>query len=246
LGHREKFNNHIGVPKTIAMLEDHHDIAIVEMGTNHPGEIKVLCDISFPTGGLITNIGDSHLEFFKERALVFEEKRVLFESSMVNTNGLAPFILCVDDPFLRGLILEKRLNKTRHNIVPFSFQTSSIDGVACVYCCYESSSGQVRLEIPKALFPQLGCHEQPIVLSNSAVIGQHNFSNLVAGFLLALLIYPKSVKAFIEGVHSFASMDNRSSWVTDSDGKRFYLDAIMLILPLEVCLRLFDYYAQKQ
>ncbi len=57
-------NNHIGVPLTILRLDRTHTIAVVEVGTNHFGEIKYLAEILEPTHGLITNIGHEHLEFF--------------------------------------------------------------------------------------------------------------------------------------------------------------------------------------
>jgi UDP-N-acetylmuramoyl-tripeptide--D-alanyl-D-alanine ligase len=57
-------NNHIGVPLTLLSLTKEHEIAIVEMGANHQGEIKELCEIAEPDYGLITNIGKAHLEGF--------------------------------------------------------------------------------------------------------------------------------------------------------------------------------------
>ena len=55
------FNNHIGVPKTLLRLTRQHDIAVIEMGANHPGEIKTLVDIVEPDYGIITNVGKAHL-----------------------------------------------------------------------------------------------------------------------------------------------------------------------------------------
>lgn len=57
-------NNHIGVPLTILTLTNQHEIAIIEMGANHQGEIAMLCDIANPDYGIITNIGRAHLEGF--------------------------------------------------------------------------------------------------------------------------------------------------------------------------------------
>lgn len=57
-------NNHIGVPLTLLSLTKEHEIAIIEMGANHQGEIKGLCEIADPDYGLITNIGKAHLEGF--------------------------------------------------------------------------------------------------------------------------------------------------------------------------------------
>ena len=57
-------NNHIGVPLTILSIDDSHEMAVIEMGANHQKEIELLCSISQPTHGLITNIGKAHLEGF--------------------------------------------------------------------------------------------------------------------------------------------------------------------------------------
>ncbi|MDR3609861.1 MAG: UDP-N-acetylmuramoyl-tripeptide--D-alanyl-D-alanine ligase [Ignavibacteriaceae bacterium] len=70
-------NNHIGVPLTILSTGNKHDILIVELGTNHFGEIKYSTEIVQPDFALITNIGNSHLEFFKNRNGVFKEKSAL-------------------------------------------------------------------------------------------------------------------------------------------------------------------------
>lgn len=58
------FNNHLGVPLTILAIPADTQIAIVEMGANHPGEIAGLCSIADPDCGLITNVGRAHLEGF--------------------------------------------------------------------------------------------------------------------------------------------------------------------------------------
>jgi UDP-N-acetylmuramoyl-tripeptide--D-alanyl-D-alanine ligase len=57
-------NNHIGVPLTLLGLDESYEIAVIEMGANHQGEIRDLCAISEPTHGFITNIGKAHLEGF--------------------------------------------------------------------------------------------------------------------------------------------------------------------------------------
>jgi len=59
------FNNAYGVPLTLFRISDDHALAVIEVGTNHFGEIKYLCEAAKPQLGLITNIGKEHLEFFK-------------------------------------------------------------------------------------------------------------------------------------------------------------------------------------
>jgi UDP-N-acetylmuramoyl-tripeptide--D-alanyl-D-alanine ligase len=55
-------NNHIGVPLTLLMLNESTEIAVIEMGANHPGEIGFLCNLALPDYGIITNVGKAHLE----------------------------------------------------------------------------------------------------------------------------------------------------------------------------------------
>jgi len=57
-------NNHIGVPLTLLSIKQEDEIAIIEMGANHEGEVAFLCDLAQPTFGVITNIGKAHLEGF--------------------------------------------------------------------------------------------------------------------------------------------------------------------------------------
>lgn len=71
-------NNHFGVPHTLFRLEKKHDIAVIEIGTNHPGEIAYLCDILRPTYGLLTNIGREHLQFLGSLDGVAAEEGMLF------------------------------------------------------------------------------------------------------------------------------------------------------------------------
>ena len=71
------FNNHIGLPMTILNCPADADFLVVEMGTNHPGEIAALCAIAEPDAGLITNVGTAHLEFFRTQDGIAKEKGVL-------------------------------------------------------------------------------------------------------------------------------------------------------------------------
>ncbi len=73
-------NNQIGVPKTIFEYAN-QDFLISELGTNHFGEIEYLTDIVKPDAAIITNIGDSHLEFFKSKEGVFQEKIKIFKDN---------------------------------------------------------------------------------------------------------------------------------------------------------------------
>ncbi len=73
------FNNHIGVPLTLLTMNKTHEIGVIEMGANHLGEIKELCEIAKPNYGLITNVGKAHLEGFGSFENVIRAKCELYE-----------------------------------------------------------------------------------------------------------------------------------------------------------------------
>lgn len=73
------FNNHLGVPLTLLSIPANCEIAIVEMGANHPGEIATLCQIAQPDYGLITNVGRAHLEGFGGFEGVVRTKTELYQ-----------------------------------------------------------------------------------------------------------------------------------------------------------------------
>jgi UDP-N-acetylmuramoyl-tripeptide--D-alanyl-D-alanine ligase len=87
-------NNHLGVPFTLFQIKENTKYAIVELGSNHPGEIEHLCKIVEPQYGVTTNIGDTHLEFFKNRENVFKEE------SCLASYASEIFFQNIDDEFL--------------------------------------------------------------------------------------------------------------------------------------------------
>ncbi len=73
------FNNEWGLPLTIFGLDDSHQVAILEMGVNHFGEMRRLSRVASPDICVITNIGEAHLEFFGSREGIFEEKSKMIQ-----------------------------------------------------------------------------------------------------------------------------------------------------------------------
>ena len=74
------WNNHFGVPRMLLSLRPEHQVAVLELGTNHPGEIRVLAEMAGPHVGVVTNIGQAHLEHLGSLEGVAEEKGSLLAS----------------------------------------------------------------------------------------------------------------------------------------------------------------------
>ena len=94
-------NNHIGVPLTLLNLRPEHQLAVVEMGASHPGDIRELVDIAEPDFGLITNVGRAHLEGFGSFEGVIRTKGELFD--FLREKGGATVFVHDDNPYLKEM-----------------------------------------------------------------------------------------------------------------------------------------------
>ena len=98
------FNNHVGLPRTILEATSEDEVAVWEIGMNHPGEIAALSKIAAPDAAIITNIGVAHIEFMGSREAIAIEKGALAEA--VEPHGT--LILNADDPFSEGIAARTR------------------------------------------------------------------------------------------------------------------------------------------
>jgi UDP-N-acetylmuramoyl-tripeptide--D-alanyl-D-alanine ligase len=175
-------NNDIGVPLTLFELKSNHKFAVVEMGTNHPGEIKPLSDAAAPTISVITNIGDSHLEHFGSREKVLEEK--LTVASGLGDRGV--LVLNVDDPLLANV---KASSKVK--LLTFGIHRGQIRAQDVVL----GEDGCARFKLGRTAF-------------RLAVPGMHMVYNALAAIAVGVqLRIPKSVMA--EALSRFAGAKNR-------------------------------------
>jgi UDP-N-acetylmuramoyl-tripeptide--D-alanyl-D-alanine ligase len=106
LGHRFRvtktegnFNNHVGLPRTMLQASSQDEIAVWELGMNHPGEIAALAKLAAPDVAIITNIGIAHIEFMGTREAIAAEKGEL--AAAIGPQGT--LILNADDPFSRDI-----------------------------------------------------------------------------------------------------------------------------------------------
>jgi UDP-N-acetylmuramoyl-tripeptide--D-alanyl-D-alanine ligase len=98
------FNNHVGLPRTILEATSGDEVAVWEIGMNHPGEVAVLAKVAAPDVGIITNVGVAHIEFMGSRERIAEEKGALAEA----VGAAGTVILNADDPFTKGIAARSR------------------------------------------------------------------------------------------------------------------------------------------
>ena len=96
------FNNDVGVPKTLFRLNPEYEIAIVEMGASHPGDIKTLVETAEPTCGLISNVGKAHLLGFGSFEGVIHTKGEMYDYLAAREDGL--IFVNVDNAYLTGIL----------------------------------------------------------------------------------------------------------------------------------------------
>ena len=104
-------NNHVGVPLSVLAIRPETELAVIEMGANHIGEIADLCKISQPDLGLITNIGKAHLEGFGSYEGIIQAKSELYNYLKSKTNSI---FINVDDDILRKI--SQHMQKIEYSI----------------------------------------------------------------------------------------------------------------------------------
>jgi len=119
-------NNHIGVPLTLLQLNSSHEVAVIEMGANHPGEIQELCEIVSPTHGIITNIGKAHLEGFGNLETLINTKKALYDAikkndGVVFVNGDDPLLMNLSERIQRVIYSSEQFKITVENNFPLTF-----------------------------------------------------------------------------------------------------------------------------
>ncbi len=189
-------NNHIGVPLTIFRLTKKHEVAIIEMGMNHSGEIQALCDIALPEHGMITNIGAAHIEFLKSMENIYIEKSTLYRAVLKNQKGKGIFVVNHDDPYLARLEKSKGLTT------------------------FGEKSGDVKVLIDEQNI-SFTFNKQNVWITNKNILEHHNLKNLAGTALFCMNLYPKFTKKIIDAACNYEQPSmNRSEWI-----ENIFLDA---------------------
>ncbi len=145
-------NNNIGLPLNIFRLNNKHEIAVLEMGINHFGEMKELCEIAAPNFGLITNVANAHIEFLVNREGVAKEKGYLFRY-LAQNNGFG--FVNGDDELIKkqSSVLKRKLIFGFHSRADVKGKIISLNKLAqpTLMITYKGKSAEINL-------PTFGIH----------------------------------------------------------------------------------------
>jgi len=203
LSTKGNFNNHLGLPLTILSLKKDHDIAVIEMGANHVGEIKKLCEIAKPTHGIITNIGSAHIGEFGGVQNIIAAKNELFDYLKSEEKWI---IYNESDAIIKKLVNNYPKSYTYNSpLLPINKNNNSIE--SCEYKCD----------------PFISINYNNILTIKTKILGKYNINNIIASIKIATLfnISNQQIKKSLENIEL---KNNRSEFI-NTNKNNILLDA---------------------
>ena len=192
-------NNHLGVPFTLLKLNEEHQLAIIEMGANKPGDIKELVEIASPTHGIITNIGAAHIEGFGSIEGVIKTKGEMYDFISAHEGTL---FYHAADPVLTTILPE--------DVVLYSFGKKDAD-----------VNGELIAQNPFVSFQwNTKTYQSPILETH--LVGRYNFTN----FLLAAAVgnyFDVDPVLINEAITTYIPTNNRSQ-ITKTERNTLIVD----------------------
>ena len=178
------FNNHLGVPLTLLQIKPDTEIAVVEMGANHPKEIELLCSLAQPNFGIITNIGKAHIEGFGSFEGVVKTKNELYDY-LRNTNGKV---------FLNNN--NNLLKELAHDLTNVRYGK---DDNADYHASILSSNPYLSISWNNNII-------------NTKLVGDYNFENVMAAITVGCY-FNISQDLIIKALENYSPTNNRSQFI---------------------------------
>lgn len=196
------FNNHIGVPLTLLSFDDDMELGIIELGTNHPGEMELLCTLTEADFGIVTNIGKEHLDGFGDIEAVAKEESYLLHQLIKNGGTV---LLNLDDPWLNSM--SKRIDKK------ITYAIDNRDANLLV---------TVITSMPGLVF-DLEYQKEKLGRFTAIIGGRHNLYNILAAIAAGIYLGLNAGDCALLAC-SYRPSNNRSEWVKKAE-KQVLLDA---------------------
>lgn len=188
-------NNHIGVPLTLLRLKAEHDLAVIEMGANHPGEIKFLCEIAEPDYGIITNVGKAHLEGFGSFEGVIRTKGELYD--FLRQKGDSTIFIHQDNSYLTKIASGLKQ-------IPYGTEND-------LYV-----NGHITDNSPYLAFEWKAGKDGEAHQVRTQLIGEYNFPNALAAVTIGRFFGVEAQK-IDEALAGYAPQNNRSQLKNTED-----------------------------
>lgn len=199
-------NNHIGVPLTLLQLRKEHQLAIIEMGANHPGEIKTLCKIAQPDFGIVTNVGKAHLEGFGSFEGVMQTKAELYD--YIAAKGLGIFINA-DDKHLKEMAKKATIRPGKQ--LAYSLKKHPHPSLV---------TGKIKSNNP---FLNMQCQTGSVFDLSTKLIGAYNAENVLAAVTIGHFFGLENA-LIKQGIENYKPQNNRSQLIETSKN-RLIVDA---------------------
>ena len=208
------FNNDVGVPKTLFRLNASHEIAVIEMGASHPGDIKTLAETAEPTCGLITNVGRAHLQGFGSLKGVIKTKGELYDFLAKRPDGLV-FINADNEELCKIL---------HDSLWAAPYSTNEKNAYDCIVGEVVSCAPFLRFRWhePDMRFEERG-EERVWHEVQTHLIGAYNLDNMLAAIAVGINfdVSPESINKALE---SYVPSNNRSQ-LTETVKNHLIVDA---------------------
>lgn len=192
-------NNHIGVPLTLLKLTKDHEIAIIEMGANHSGEIKDSVNLVCPTHGIITNVGKAHIEGFGSFENIVKTKAELYDFLRENHGEI---FINKDNPHLNNIAL-KLPQQT------YAINNSSANITGKIIDCNPFVS--VKWTLNRISYE-----------TKTHLIGNYNLENILAAICIGNYfgVYPENIS---QAISEYIPQNNRSQ-LTKTEKNQLIVD----------------------
>ena len=220
------FNNHIGVPLTLLSIKPDCEMAVIEMGANHPGEIKALANIALPTCGLITNVGKAHLEGFGSLEGVINTKKELYDN-LVERGGHV--FVNAANPYLINIINDFQLSTFNFQLSTYSSNpdvAADVNGklLRCApYVEFEwnfnNSEYSKNLPLSKGECPT----GEGVCQLSTHFVGAYNLDNMLAAIAVGLH-FGVDEKDICDAISNYVPANNRSQ-LTKTERNTLIVDA---------------------
>ena len=226
------FNNDVGVPKTLFRLTADHDIAVIEMGASHPGDIRTLAETAEPTCGLITNVGKAHLQGFGSLKGVLKTKGELYD--YLATRDESVVFINADDELLTSILPETAW------VSPYSTNLANADGCVVGEVIKNSTPNTQHLtpntkhQTSNSPYLNLRWQENGLDLEERGeepkwyeiqthLIGSYNINNVLAAITIGLQFAVEPEK-ICHAIENYIPSNNRSQF-TETAKNRLIVDA---------------------